>query len=553
MYNNYSSYTTHLLVSSFLLVCLGGCINFYKRNVLDPQSFQDESFVSEQAWFDFIKSTSGIKPILNLYSDGVVYEADEYNFLGQELIANISVAPVPNFTIPNKKNFRRGLIPEEERAGLLSTLTIAVKSPLKAGNLRLHLSEVSNLTYFDKNDALTLVTSTGITVGSIMVGGAIFLAIACSCPRVYALDENGNRHPQGSLLSGAIFRSLERQDAIWLNDITPVSDEIKLMVANELPEKEYLDHLQLMSIKVPQGYHLAYGPGDGETLAFGQTLLPQKAEGGLGQDILPLVNQEDDAHYTFSERTYSDQLNEAIFSFDPTELEGSKAYLVLKGKQSAWLEEVAEYFFQQFGTDFDGWMDNMDDFPREKYDKNAALRGMSMNAYLETDQGWEKIGTYHNAGIVQEKTMALPVDISQAKAGNIRIKLSSAFNFWEVNQLSMTTDLAPLPAPNIHALRSAKTHLGEDVSGLLQTQDQQYLVQAEEGDFVELSFEAGKEEGLTYLLQGSGYYHHKRTYTHAPNKKALRKMKFYGPMVTHDLSLALDQVKRQYQAVAAQP
>ncbi|MEL6675597.1 MAG: hypothetical protein AAFR61_25540 [Bacteroidota bacterium] len=536
------------------LLCFSffGCINFYQRNVQDAMTFQDEAFVGEEGWYQFIKSTAEIKPILNLFSDGLVYEANDYRFDGNDLMATLSLAPVANFTIPDKKNFRRGLIPEAERAGLLSTLTLAVKNPLKEGAVKINLADIANLTYFDKNEALTIITSSGITIGSIVVGGAIFLAIACNCPRVYALNPAGEKIPQGSLLSGAIFQSLEREDVLMLEHVQAQNGQIQLMVANELPEREYLDQLQLQSIKVPAGYQLAYGTGDAELLAFGEAIAPVAAEGALGQDILVQVRQTDEHTYNFGERTYQESLNEATFTFDKSQLKGQTGYLIMEGKQSTWLEEVAEYFFQQFGTDFDQWMGKMDEFPREKYDENAAKRGMSMTAYLETAAGWEKIGTYHNAGIVREKIMAMPVDLSKVQGQQVRIKLSSAFNFWEVNQLSLSTDLANLPAPQTHSLLSATNQDGEDVMELLQNRDQQYYLQPSEGDYIKLNFAVPQEAGLTYLLKGSGYYHHERSYTHAPQKKALRKMKFYGPLITHDLSLALHQLSMQSKALAVQ-
>ncbi|MEZ4828548.1 MAG: hypothetical protein R3C61_20015 [Bacteroidia bacterium] len=217
---------------------------------------------------------------------------------------------------------------------------------------------------------------------------------------------------------------------------------------------------------------------------------------------------------------------------------------MINARQTEWLESIAEVFFNAFGDQFDRWNTMMDKVPREKYEARTAERGLSMNVFIETDNGWQKVGTFHNAGVNAQKKMALPIDISAISGETINIRLESAYKFWELDQIGLSANWQQISEYVEVPMISAVNEKGEDVSARIHTVDEHYAVQPQAGSAITLSFENTAVEDEIYILKGTGYYHHIRNYEHAPDKPFIRYMRRNQQTVTQELSLLMDVMQR---------
>lgn len=495
------------------------------------------------SWDQYLQAQSVVRPIIHLYHGNKTYAMTNYSFSGEGESAVImgTLSEVPAYAIPEQPSFLRNKLPDNVKPIINEIMHLYTDIEPQEGEMTLALKDIQQVIYHQNNTAANVLVNTGVGIVSAVAGFAIFLAIACNCPRVYAMGPEGPVM-QGSLFTGAISKSLERTDYLPLQGLDRRGKQLEITVANELPEKEYLDHLQLLKVRPTPGASLGMDASSGQLFEY-QSLQPAIAASSVdGRDLLARVKAQDEQVYNFDDQAYAEDLNSAVFTFDKSALQQDQAQLVVQVRQTEWLETVAEYFFQQFGNEFDRWVEMMDKVPADKYNERVAERGMSMNAYLKTAEGWKPVGTFHNAGVVQQKTMGLHLDLSQIAGDEVQIKLTSAHRFWELDQIGLSEDARSLTGYETVPLLGATNEQGEDIGALIQAQDQNYQILPDQQSAINLVFANTAAEDEIYVLQGTGYYHHLRDYTHEPNKPLLKAMK-KGELTTHQLSQMLDRAQ----------
>ena len=429
-------------------------------------------------------------------------------------------------------------IPNEERLHFRKTLFVKSDFPLQEGPFSMNAAD-GTLTRYTDDMRREIGLAVGLTI-VIIGGGVAGLAAACNCPRIYSFDEAGNQQLQGSLLSGAISRSFERQDLLALPNIDRSQKELTLRVANELPEVEYLNQFRLLKVPYRKGFQLGMDASE-QLFEFGKRIPPIAAHSGGGKDQLRELFERDELSYEFEEETMGKQLSSTIVSFDNSQLNASPAKLLIHARQTQWLEQVTEAYFALHGSEFDKINRKMDKIPSKLYDQNMAKLGISLNAYVMTEQGWQKIGIFKNAGTTRKKMLGMDLPLEEVTGPNIQIKLESAFGFWEIDQIGITQDWKVLDTYEEVPLLAAVNHSGDDVRALIQSEDKQYLIQPTEGTYVDLRFENTATEEELYVLQGTGYYYHEREYAHVPEKQAIKAIRSRKKMAAHELSQLLHQ------------
>jgi hypothetical protein len=449
----------------------------------------------------------------------------------------------PFFSVPDKKNFLRKNVPELARPFLVRTLYVTTDTPLEEGPFSLDINQANSLTRYSVNGGATFAASTGMVLGSVLVGSTAFLLIACNCPRVYALNPDGSEQAMGSILTGAIASSFERQDLLPLPQLDRSGEEIVLSIANELPEDEFVNELKLFKVAHRQDYQIGHD-ATGSLFEYKNPLLPLSANASDGSDVLENVLDRDEAHYGFAEETYQPELNSVVVRFDKSQLHASPAKLIIHARQTEWLEQVAESFFSLYGNEFEQLNQRMEKASRRFYDRYNARQGISMTAYLKTRRGWQEIGVFQNAGIIQPKLMGLDLDLSKVPGDEVEIKLEAAFRFWELDQIGLVQDWQTLEPYTEVPMQSALNEAGQDVRALIQNADDQYARQPSAGSHIQLRFENTAQANELYVLQGTGYYRHVREYSHAPQQAQIKQLRSRGKLAAHELSLSLHQYAR---------
>lgn len=120
--------------------------------------------------------------------------------------------------------------------------------------------------------------------------------------------------------------------------------------------------------------------------------------------------------------------------------------------------------------------------------------------------------------------MVMPINLSKAGSGKIRIKLETGFMFWELDYTGM--DFSKNIPFEVTTLKpdSAIDNFGNDLTNLLSYDDKNYLNQMAIGDEVSVSYSIpeqiilnDKNEGQTIVLHSKGFYEAIREYNNKPD------------------------------------
>jgi hypothetical protein len=429
-----------------------------------------------------------------------------------------------------QKSFLRGNFREA-----LSVTHLTTNKELVNGPITLALSDVKGGQVYEKAPGLTALTTVGVTAGATAGGLLVFLIIACNCPHVAVINPDGTENFQGSMFPGSMFKMLERSDKLVLSNLEPNAEgATEIKVYNELEEVQYLDNIQLTGVSHSYG-NLGLNE-KGELIAFNQGALPVSAKAQNGVDVLQALSARDDVDYNFDEVGIEEELNSVELTFNTKNI-GDIAQLVIRGQQSEWLEQTAEYFFQQFGTYFPTWVDKMNDGDADKYNQNAIDQGISMNTYVKQNGEWQYVGSFNNVGTVAKRDITLPIDLS-AFGDEVEVKLESAHAFWNVDQVSLTSEWSTELNTTEFSALSAVNELGEDVSATIAAVDKNYVTQARKGTYTTVHFDVPKDFEGNLVLNAGGYYNHVRDYKNKPNKKYLKDLK-NTELSTHKMSRLL--------------
>lgn len=417
----------------------------------------------------------------------------------------------------------------------LRIVHLSTNKELNNGPFSIAISDVNAGQIYERAPGMTALATGGTTLVTAATGLTVALIIACNCPYVAVMNPDSTENFQGSLFPGAMFTMLERSDKLVLSNLQPNAlGTTEIKVYNELEEVQYIDNVELMGIS--HSYSDLGVNELGELIAFNVGEIPKTAVAQNGVDVVRALSARDEVDYSFDEVGTEEKLNSVELTFNTQNL-GDNAQLVIRGKQSKWLEQTAEHFFQQFGTYFPTWVDKMNTGNANKYTQNAVDQGISMNAYVKVNMEWQYIGSYQNVGTVAKRDVTLPIDLSRF-GDEVEIKLSCAHAFWDIDQVSLTSQWSTELDTQSFILKSAINEKNENVESTLASADKNYVTQAKKGTYTRLNFDVPQDfEGDLVLLAG-GFYNHKRAYENEPNKKYLKELK-NTKLSTHKMSRML--------------
>ncbi|MDA8885989.1 hypothetical protein N8368_02445 [Bacteroidia bacterium] len=501
--NNYKSTLTIIAICSILF---SSCTQWYKTIEMNEVSAESLNMMRRY------------KPIVTIENTNRVFNINNISIEGDSIKGDLERTYIRDHKI-DRHTF---LVPSGQRRYISKFLHLQTRQELSEGPFQLPISKIIFAEVHEKSLGANIIASLGIGAGVSVGALPILLIIACNCPYVAVLQPDGTEVFQGSLFPGAMFKSLAREDRLILNNVkADETGKIEIKVFNELEEIQYLDKLSLLEISHNKTY-LGL-TSNSELISFDEGVLPINAITQKGLDVSDLIVSKDDINYNFDDAGTEDELNSVELTFDKRTLKNN-AQLVIRGQQSKLLEQTAEYFFQQFGTQFPNWVERMNDVDKEKYNQNAIEQGISLNAYLKVNDNWKYIGSYENVGAVAPRDICLPLNLENL-GEEIVVKLEAAHGFWNLDQVSITSDWTTDVEVEELPMVSAENEKGEDVLELMSATDKNYVAQANKGTFTITNFRSESSANKTYALLGTGYYNHTREYTNKPNKDALRAMK----------------------------
>ena len=349
-----------------------------------------------------------------------------------------------------------------------------------------------------------------IILGTVLVFAVLLLLIVLtkeSCPFIYVHDGESYQF-SGEIYSGAIYPHLERDDFLPLPQLKSLEAEYHLKMANEVREIQYTNLTELLVIDHPDDTDVLVDKyGTCYTLKDLQT--PKTAISSNQQNILPQIVKRDSQKYlgdSFGDPELTK--DSVVLSFDNPEKSDS-AKLVVRAKNSFWLDYVFAQFFNLFGDNYDKWLEKQKNLKEGKQKNWSLEQGIPLSVYLEKNGEWQFIDYYNVVGPVAEKDIVLSLDISDIDSEEIKIKLEFGFLFWEIDYVGLDFSLQQPVKQNTISLTSAVDHDGLDVTDLLIQSDDSYFVMPAIGDHAILKYavpEVVNDQKRSIFLHSRGHY-----------------------------------------------
>lgn len=376
-----------------------------------------------------------------------------------------------------------------------------------------------------------------------------------SCPLVYSWDGTRWRLDSGTF-GGAIAPALARTDLDNLLYAVPERNLLRLRVANELNETDYLDALSVVVVDHPPGYTVA-PDGEGRIHTLGGLVSPSSAHDFRRGDALRRVSKADGWGWESSPSGRDTALTQDIR--DGLELvfpnpRSSTARLVLDGHNTPWAAYLIQRFVEAHGAETQAWYDSLETNP-------AIARGLGSMLAEEGFLGvsvwangrWQRQGFIWEAGPEIVKRQVFSLDLSRVEGDSIRIRLESAPSFWSIDQVALDSGApAEFEVHEISAERAVNGS-GTEVSDRIGSLDHRYFV-LETGEAAEMQFRlpplaAGRSR--SYLVRSSGWYRIHAPATGAPDTKLLSRVltESHGAsrLAVAELNGALLALKRAHQ------
>ncbi len=369
--------------------------------------------------------------------------------------------------------------------------------------------------------------SGGRTVWAIVGGGAALLVAGAviaaatsdgppprprngrgSCPLVYSWDGERWRLDSGTF-GGAITEALARTDVDNLDYATSTDGIVRLKVANELAETDYLDALRLLAVDHPFGTTVA-PTSEGAILALNDPRPPTAARGPDGADALPQLIARDGWSWESPLRRASGETLRDVLELEfPRPASQGEARLLVDAHNTTWATYLLEEYLLAHGEGLDAWYAALDGDPVRA---RSFFGRLAEQAFLEvsilTEDGWRPQALVWEAGPEIVKRQVATLDLSRVRGETVRVRLSAPTSFWRVDHAAI--DYGPAPAVTVHQVGIDAAHRpdGADVRSELSAQDGRYWV-PRTGDSAEVTFRVpspprGSER--TYLLASTGWY-----------------------------------------------
>ena len=363
------------------------------------------------------------------------------------------------------------------------------------------------------------------------VTGVIFIIVLLtksSCPFVY-LHDGTDYVFCGEVFSGAVQPGLARDDYFPLPPIAPNDKDYSIKMTNEVMEIQYADIAELIVVDHPSDKKVLIDK-NGVPFFITNADPPVAARTYSNNDILRLVKEEDWFNYTGLENGNGYHDTEELFLSFIRPTDASYAKLVIKAKNSFWMEAVIAKIHSYFGSRYVKYMSKQENQPSENLKGFQMEQEMPLSVYIKRNNQWEFADYFNLAGPMALREDILSIDLHGIYSDTIEIKLKTGFGFWEIDQVGIDFSVQPAPDYLRVPLKSAVDNNSEDVMAQLATRDSRYYVFAETGDEVTLTFSNPemKDKARSVFLHTRGYYKILREQSGRPDRKTLRTFKNPG-------------------------
>ncbi len=386
-------------------------------------------------------------------------------------------------------------------------------------------SDIHSISLNEKDGAAQFGSIMLGTIGVLAGITLIALALKSSCPFVYI--KNGDTYTfVGDLYPGVITKNIQRDDYLHLSEFEPANNEYILKITNELKEVQHTDLLELITID-HESHSKVLLDKNGNIHTFSNLESPSNVTLDDRTNSISPALKKDLNFYNFgTNRDNAKLTSHVILEFDKIE-ETKNAKLFLTLKNSIWLDFVYGKFNEQFGTYFNSFQQEIQNDPAEKSMNWTNNQHIPLSVYKETNSGWELVDRINPLGSLSQRDVVIPLELSNILEDKVTLKLETGFMFWELDYAAIDYSRNTPVKVSYATPQSVIDQDNNDVTYLLTEADQNYHIQREIGNEIEVIFESpeSKDPSLnerTVFLKNRGYYIYIRDYDGIPDEKLLK-------------------------------
>jgi hypothetical protein len=443
--------------------------------------------------------------------------------------------------------------PDRVRVNRYDGNTVELAQPLIAGDslsgygrnspdsarVSMALSDVQSVSIqrVDAGKTAVLIAGLGVTAIAVIAAAtdepdaptpAPGSATPVSCPLVYSWDGSSWRLDSGTF-GGAITPALARTDVDNLMYALPSDGMLRLKVANELNETDYLDAISVLAVDHAPGTQVA-PDGDGRIHSLGQLTVPLSAHDFRGREALPRIASADgwswESNPSNRDTSVIADIRDGLvltFAHPGTR----RARLVVDGHNTPWASHLIQMFVAAHGRGTQAWYDSLETQQELARGLGAMLaREAFLNVSVWSDGGWETQGFIWEAGPEIVKRQVFSLDLSHVAGDSLRIRLESAPSFWLVDYVALDPSAPGATQVREIIAQRAVDHVGTDVAARVQASDRAYYVM-EHGASAELSFAVPPRvpgRARSYLVRSTGWYRVHTPETRPPDTRLLSQV-----------------------------
>lgn len=398
---------------------------------------------------------------------------------------------------------------------------------VKSMHAEIPLENIQEIRIIDPDTGLTVasyVISTIAIIGGVMaIVYILIILLKSSCPYVYVHD--GNTYVfAGEIYGGAVAKNLERDDYMPLPDIKWQNGRFKLRISNELKEVQYTDLAELLVVNHPENSEVLLD-NSGQPRLIRKKQAPTVALSGGGEDLLSTLEKRDNHIYFFNDHHSSNHA--VLLKFDkPNDVK--TANFVFRAKNTLWFDYIFGDFLSMFGRKYKRWMEKQSALPREERMQKIREYKFPLFVYVKKDNRWVLQEEILTVGPLAYRDFVVPIDVSSISDKQIEIKVETGFMFWEMDAVFM--DFTGNEQVSYDVVKPNVVFGTGGINWLdsLMKDDNQYMIQHNEGDVSELLFitdppEPGYKQSV--FLHTQGYYTLVRDFQGPPDVSGLKKFK----------------------------
>lgn len=395
-----------------------------------------------------------------------------------------------------------------------------------SGRISIQPGDINKIEIYDKDSGATaaswIFSGIGIGLGAMAIILIIVALTKSSCPFVYLFDGSGYIF-SGEIFSGATQPGLERNDFLPLGIVNAPDGVCKLKLTNEVHEIQFVNFAELMYVDHP-GNVSALIDKYGSLSVFKKPDSPVIAINDNGKNILDAIKERDTINYSGdTEPRANNGIEEITIKF--VKPAGCKsARLVIRAKNSFWLDILMAKFHKLFGEKYEAFSEKQKSESPEKLRKYLLDQNIPLSVFIEKDGEWKYADYFNIVGPMALRDDILNLNLGDINSDTVSVKLKTGFLFWELDYAGMDFSKNETVIPSVIAAASAIDRSGADVSNLLGYIDKNYLVLKDVGDEVLIDFKMPHQESeaRTLFLHTSGFYKILREQSGPADRKKLK-------------------------------